>query len=270
MTARPEGLLRQILDRKREEVLALRKRYSLRTLEDAALGRGAARGFRKRIDEASPEAPALIAEFKRASPSKGQLASGAEPAERARSYAAGGAQAMSVLTDEGFFRGTLDDLERARDATEIPVLRKDFIVDPYQVFETRAAGADAMLLIVAALDRALLGELLAAAREVGLDTLVEVHQARELDLALERGSDLVGINNRDLTTFETKLDVTLTLAPEVPWHVPVVSESGIFTREDVLRVGESGVRGVLVGESLMRADDPVAQIRSLLGRGGLR
>ncbi|MBK7975757.1 MAG: indole-3-glycerol phosphate synthase TrpC [Deltaproteobacteria bacterium] len=269
MSARPEGILKRILDRKREEVTALRRRYSLRTLEDAALGQGAARGFLKRIEEADPTSPALIAEFKRASPSKGQLATGVEPAERARSYAAGGAQAMSVLTDADFFRGTMEDLERARDATEIPVLRKDFIIDPFQVFETRAAGADAMLLIVAALDRVQLGELLAAAREVGLDTLVEVHHARELDIALERGAELVGINNRDLTTFETSLDVTLRLAPEIPRTIPVVSESGIYTRDDVLRVGEAGVRGVLVGESLMRADDPVAQIRSLLGRGRL-
>ncbi len=269
MTAPIDGILKQILDVKREELVALKRRYSRRTLEDAALGRGATRGFRQRIGEADPTNPALIAEFKRASPSKGLLASGAEPADRARSYASGGAQAMSVLTDEEFFRGTLDDLGRARDAVDIPVLRKDFIIDPMQVFETRAAGADAVLLIVAALDRSQLDELLAAAREVGLDALIEVHQARELDVALERGGDLVGINNRDLRTFETSLDVTMTLAPEVPRHIPVVAESGIFTREDVLRVGDAGVRGVLVGESLMRADDPVGRIRALLGKGPL-
>ena len=259
------GILRTILERKREEVRALARDRTLRELEDEASNRGPARGFRARIAGASTSRPALIAELKRASPSKGPIAPDVVPEERAALYESAGAAAMSVLTDRDFFSGSLDDLRRARDACGLPVLRKDFVVDPLQVFEARAAGADAVLLIAAALERGPLGELLAAADEIGIDALVEVHDAGEVDRALERGARLVGINNRDLVTFETTLDVTRNLAPEIPATIPVVSESGIRGHEDVQAVGEAGCRAILVGEALMTAEDPEDLVRELAG-----
>ncbi|MEX1157742.1 MAG: indole-3-glycerol phosphate synthase TrpC [Thermomicrobiales bacterium] len=212
----------------------------------------------------------VIAEVKRASPSRGPIAPDIIATDVAREYIAGGAAAISVLTDERFFRGTLDDLAAvaglARSATvPTPVLRKDFVIDAYQIAEARAAGASAVLLIVAALERSLLVELHDMAREFGLDALVEVHDEAELEVALAIGATLIGVNNRDLRTFAVDLATTEQLAARVPPAVTLVGESGIRTRADVERLGRAGVHVVLVGETLMRAPDRATAIRELLG-----
>jgi indole-3-glycerol phosphate synthase len=199
---------------------------------------------------------AVIAEFKRRSPSAGQLREGADVAAIARAYERGGASAMSVLTEEPNFGGSLEDLGAAREACRLPLLRKDFVVDPYQLYEARLAGADAVLLIVAALDPAELETLGGRARALGLDALVEIHDAAELDVALAAGADLIGINNRDLRDFTVDVERTFALLAEVPAGVPVVSESGIKAPEQLTRLRDAGVGAVLVGESLMRAEDP--------------
>ena len=212
----------------------------------------------------------VIAEVKRSSPSKGPIAPDIIATDVAREYIAGGVAAISVLTDETFFRGTIEDLEavaalgRAA-APPTPVLRKDFVIDSYQIVEARAAGAAAVLLIVAALEAALLAELHEAAGEQGLDALVEVHDEAELDVALEIGATLIGINNRDLRSFSVDLATTERLAALIPEGVTLVGESGIRTRTDVERLGRAGVQAVLVGETLMRAPDRAAAVRELLG-----
>jgi indole-3-glycerol phosphate synthase len=210
----------------------------------------------------------VIAEVKRASPSRGPIAPGVDASEVARAYLAGGAAAISVLTDEPFFSGSLDDLRVVAalahaDARPRPVLRKDFVIDVFQIVEARAAGADAVLLIVAALPEGLLRELLAATREQDMQALVEVHDERELELALADGATLIGINNRDLRTFQVDLAVSERLAPLAPPGVTLVGESGIRTRDDVARLGRAGVHAVLVGESLMTAPDRAAAVREL-------
>ena len=200
--------------------------------------------------------PAVIAEIKKASPSKGVLRKGFDPASIARSYAQHGAACLSVLTDERFFQGRTEDLSAARNACELPVLRKDFTVDPYQVYESRALGADCILLIVAALDLPRMRELEAAARSLGMAVLVEAHDRAELDLALELATPLIGINNRDLRTFETRLETSLTLAPLVSAPRIAVTESGILAREHVERLQKGGVKAFLIGEAFMRAANP--------------
>ncbi len=205
----------------------------------------------------------VIAELKKASPSRGVLAADFDPEALARVYAAHGAAAISVLTDEKYFQGRLELLGLVRGVTDVPLLRKDFTIDEYQVWEARAAGADAILLIVAILDDPALGDFYAAAKGLGLGALVEVHTAAELDRALAVGARAIGINNRDLGTFETSLDTTLALLPSIPPGPIVVSESGFFTGEDVRRVVDAGVHAVLVGESLVRAADPGAKLREL-------
>jgi indole-3-glycerol phosphate synthase len=211
---------------------------------------------------------AVIAEVKRASPSKGAIAPDIVAADVAREYIAGGASAISVLTDRTFFRGSIEDLEAVAAlgrASVTPVLRKDFVIDAYQIAEARAAGAAAVLLIVAALELARLAELHDAAREYGLDALVEVHDEAELEIALGIGATLVGVNNRDLRSFNVDLATTERLAAAVPDEVTLVGESGIRTRDDVERLRQAGVHAVLVGETLMRAPDRSAAIRELLG-----
>ena len=208
---------------------------------------------------------AIIAEVKKASPSKGLIRPDFHPVDIARAYQESGAAASSVLTDEKYFQGSLDYLKEIRAAVDMPLLRKDFIVDPYQIFEARAAGADAVLLIVAALSPAELKELKCVAEGLGMSALVEVHTAEELDTALSVDARMVGINNRNLQTFETTLDTTLRLAAKVPAGLTLVSESGIFTREDVLKVKSAGVHAILVGESLMRQQNPGDGVRMLLG-----
>ncbi len=207
----------------------------------------------------------VLAEVKRASPSAGPIRPGADPAAIAAAYAAAGAAAISVLTDRRFFDGDLAFLARCRAAVPLPLLRKDFVVDPYQVAESRAAGADAILLIAAALAPAQLAELAAAARGHGLDVLVEVHGEDELPAALASGATLIGINHRDLKTMKMDLSLTPALAPRLPPGVVLVAESGIRTAEDVARLGAAGAHAVLVGEHLMRAPSPGAALRELLG-----
>lgn len=204
----------------------------------------------------------IIAEFKRRSPSKGMIREGANPSDVARAYQAGGAVAMSVLTEEDYFSGSLDDLREVKAAVELPVLRKDFIVDAYQVYESAAAGADAILLIVAALDDESLSQLRRLAEdELGLDVLVEVHTREEMKRAAACGAKLIGVNNRDLRTFEVSLETSLSLAREAPSGALLISESGLKHAADLQRLYAAGYRGFLIGETLMRADDPAAALR---------
>jgi indole-3-glycerol phosphate synthase len=212
------------------------------------------------------EGISLIAEMKRASPSRGPIRPGASVTEVVRAYEAAGAAACSVLTEGPHFQGSLDDLVEARAACNLPLLRKDFIVHPYQLLEARLAGADAALLIVAALGDGRLEELMHAAADLGLDCLVEVHDEEEVGAAIEAGAELLGINNRNLHTFEVDLGTTFRLLPDVPAGTVVVAESGISTRKDVQELEDAGVDAILVGESLMRAPDPGEAIRALLGR----
>ncbi len=208
----------------------------------------------------------IIAEVKRASPSKGLIAQRFHPVRIAREYQYGGASAISCLTDEPFFKGHLEYLAAIREAVDLPLLRKDFIIDEIQLEEARAFGADAVLLIVAALKPQRLLELIRAAKSLGLEALVEVHEDEELEIALTAGAEIIGINNRNLKTFEVNLETSLQLAQRVPKGVPVVAESGIQTREDIERLQEAGVRAALIGEVLMRSEDKVQTLEELLGQ----
>lgn len=253
-------ILEEILATKREEVAERKRRLLLRDLEEIATEmvsppldfRGA---LERRILSGQP---AVIAELKRASPSKGVLRERFDPRAIAKSYAERGAAALSVLTDHRYFQGAEAYLQLAKSASGLPALRKDFLIDPYQVVEARAIDADAVLLIVAALSDAQLSELTSLALSLGMAVLVEVHDERELSraLALSRPEILIGINNRDLHTFETTIETTLRLLPEIPPGYLVVTESGIQSREDVARLREAGVQAFLVGEAFMRAEDP--------------
>ena len=210
----------------------------------------------------------IIAEFKRRSPSKGAINAGADPQAVARQYEKGGAAAMSVLTEPDYFDGSLDDLRDVRKATELPLLRKDFIVDEYQVYESAAAPADALLLIVAALNDADLLSLRELAEDkLGMDALVEVHTADEMRRAIDCGATLIGVNNRNLATFEVSLDTSMELAAQAGSETILISESGIETAEDIRRLRAAGYRGFLIGETLMRAEDPAALIAELTGVG---
>lgn len=257
------NVLDEILAHKREEVAVLRRGATPRDLAERAESAPAPRGFRRALAEG--EAPRVVAEIKRRSPSRGEIRADFDPEALARAYTRGGAAALSVLTDERHFGGSLAVLESVRAATSLPLLRKDFLVDPVQVDEARAAGADAILLIVAALEAPDLGALHARARERSLDVLVEVHDEAELEVAIGLGADLVGINNRDLRTFETDLAVTERLAPRVPEGTVVVAESGIFEVEDWRRLARAGADAFLVGESLMRESDVGLALRKLRG-----
>lgn len=242
------GVLERIVASKRAEVAALGPRRSeLRRRAEAA---GPARSLGGAL--ASRGIVSVIAEYKRRSPSAGAIGNG-DPVEIARAYAAAGASAVSVLTDGPFFDGRLEDLERVRAAVDVPVLRKDFVLDEVQVWEARAAGADAVLLIVRILEPSLLVSLLELCRELSFSALVEVHNAAELERALRAGAGIIGVNNRDLDTFRTDLEVTVRLAREVPADRILVGESGITTPEAIDRLGEAGVDAVLVGETLMRS-----------------
>jgi indole-3-glycerol phosphate synthase len=259
-------ILQTILRRKAEEVAGRSARVSLRELSARCEGAPAPRGFAAAL-QAKVDAglPAVIAEVKKASPSKGVIRPDFRPGEIAASYERGGAACLSVLTDVDFFQGADAYLQEARAACALPVLRKDFIVDAYQVYEARVLGADCVLLIVAALGDAALAELSHLALELGMDVLVEVHDIDELERALQVGAPLVGINNRSLRTFEVSLDTTLGLKPAVPADRLLVTESGIATREDVARMRAAGVHAFLVGESFMRAPDPGAELARLFG-----
>lgn len=264
MAVNAATILHKILDRKREEVIARRKRDSVGSLEQRIAEQSPARGFARALQARVAAAePAVIAEVKKASPSKGVIRADFRPAQIAASYEAGGATCLSVLTDTDFFQGADAYLQQARAACDLPVLRKDFTVDPYQVIEARAIGADAILLIVAALDREQMHELAHTAAEVGVDVLVEVHDRAELERALELSTPLIGINNRDLHSFDTRLETTLELLPYLPADRMVVTESGIHTAEDVALMRNHQVYSFLVGEAFMRAPEPGDKLREM-------
>ena len=265
-TRRPDvpDVLERILKVKREEIARARTKRDLASLRSEAEAMPPCRGFeaamRSRMEAGKP---AVIAEVKRASPSKGLLRDPFDPAAIGRSYAEHGAACLSVLTDVEFFKGAPEFLGQAREASGLPALRKDFMIDPYQVYEARVWGADCILLIVSALGREQLIELESQALSLGMDVLVEVHDAVELEVALELRTPLVGVNNRNLRTFETSLDVTLSLLPRVPADRLLITESGVATRADVVRLMENGVKGFLVGEAFMRAENPGQALRNI-------
>jgi len=261
-------ILNKILAVKADEVAAAKKHRSLQSLRDEVEGdkelRANLRGFeaslRRKIEAGQA---GVIAEVKKASPSKGVLRADFRPAEIAQSYANAGAACLSVLTDVQFFQGSNAYLQQARAACGIPVLRKDFMVDMYQIYEARAMGADCILLIVSALDHGLMAEMEACAHELGMDVLIESHDGEELTAALNLKSRLIGINNRNLRTFDVTLDTTLDLLSRIPQERMVITESGIMTPADVQRMRENEVHAFLVGEAFMRAPDPGAELRKL-------
>ena len=258
--------LEEICATKRIEVDRRKQERSLGDLQRAAAAQDVPRGFRAALEAKQDSGFGLIAEIKRASPSKGLIREDFHPANHARDYEAGGAACLSVLTDVPYFQGHDDFLIAARQACELPVLRKDFMVDPWQVVEARALGADAILIIVAALDDLTMKEIEASALDLGMDVLVEVHDEAELERAgTHLRSRLIGVNNRDLRTFTTDLATTERLASRMPDGALVVGESGIVTTDDCRRLARSGVRSFLVGESLMRQSDLAGATRDLLG-----
>ena len=262
-------VLEKIIARKFEEVAERRARVSFAEVEALARTADAPRGFAAALQaRVARREPAVIAEVKKASPSKGVLREHFIPADIARSYAAGGAACLSVLTDIDFFQGADDYLREARAACSLPVIRKDFMVDPYQIVEARALAADCVLLIVSALDDGRMAELAATAKDVGLDVLVEVHDASELERALKvLDTPLVGINNRNLHTFEVSLDTTLDLLPQIPSDRLVITESGILNRADVELMEINEVHAFLVGEAFMRAEEPGVELQRLFFPG---
>lgn len=259
------SMLSEILATKRTEVARLKEQQPLATLQAKLKEAPPLRDFRGALSESS--SVGLIAEVKKASPSKGIIREDFDPFEIAKTYADNGATCLSVLTDEKYFQGKLSYLTKIREIVSIPLLRKEFIVDPWQLAESRLAGADAILLIVAALSPSDLRELLRLTREYGMAPLVEVHDREEMLEALDAGADLIGINNRDLHTFRTNISVTLKLVEEFPTSPErvIVSESGIFTNAEVVKLEKAGVKAVLVGEALMREADIGAKVRSLMG-----
>ena len=256
-------ILRDIIARKWEEIAERREQRSIADLESLASGQSAPRGFAAAMQMAASWKPAIIAEAKRASPSKGVIREDFDPAAIAASYEQGGATCLSVLTDVDFFQGADEYLVAARNACTLPVIRKDFLVDPYQVIESRALGADCVLLIAASLDDDQMAELNAVAVDLGMDVLVEVHDRAELERSLPLGSPLLGINNRDLHTFETRLETTWELLEHIPGDRLVVTESGIHARADVEAMRSRGVNAFLVGEAFMRAAEPGEKLREL-------
>ncbi len=263
-------VLTRIVADKRAEVARRKRLRPLGSLLAEAKSGPAPRGFAARLAARAATGPALIAEIKKASPSHGLIRAEFDPAALARAYAAGGAACLSVLTDTPYFQGEDNHVGAARASCDMPILRKDFTIDGYQVIEARAIGADCILLIVAALEDAVAAELAAAAREVGLDVLVEVHDEAELERALRLDADLIGINNRDLGTLAVDLATSERLAPLVPAERPVVAESGIKRHDDLVRLGAVGIHRFLVGESLMREADVAAATARLLGGGVAR
>lgn len=259
-------ILKRILARKAEEVDERLRRTGIDRLEKTIRDAEPARGFISAIEQhLSAGTPAVIAEIKKASPSRGILREDFDPARIAVSYERGGAACLSVLTDIDFFKGADAYLQQARAACGLPVLRKDFMIDPYQVYEARALGADCILLIVAALSDVMLQELLQLAHDLGMDALIEVHDEGEMERALALPARLIGVNNRDLRSFETHLEVTLGFIGQVPGDRILVTESGIHTRADVALMRDNGVHAFLVGEAFMRAAEPGEKLAELFG-----
>ena len=255
------NVLERILEVKRGEIAAAKERFPLATVEARAKAAPAVRDF---VAALRARRPAVIAEIKKASPSRGVLREDFDPAAIAKSYETGGAACISVLTDRQFFQGDVAHLAAARGACALPVLRKDFVIEPYQVFESRVFGADCILLIAACLTQPQMIELEGLAGSLGMAVLVEVHDAKELEAALTLRTPLIGVNNRNLKTFETRLDTTLELVPRIPPSRIVVTESGILAATDVARMRSAGVNTFLVGEAFMRSEDPGAALASLL------
>ncbi|MDF7774138.1 indole-3-glycerol phosphate synthase TrpC [Sphingomonas sp. AOB5] len=258
-------MLDKILDTKREEVAARKRATTVAQLGALALAQTPPRGFRAALDAKAATGYGLIAEVKKASPSKGLIRADFDPPAHARAYEAGGAACLSVLTDGPYFQGHEDYLIAARAAVSIPVIRKDFMVDPWQVIEARSIGADAILIIVAALEDGQMAEIEATAFELGMDVLVEVHDESELDRALALKSRLIGVNNRNLKDFTVSFDRTYELVGRAPEGCTFVAESGLTTRADLDAMAEHGVRCFLIGEALMRQGDVEAATRELIG-----
>jgi indole-3-glycerol phosphate synthase len=260
-------ILKEIIAKKAERVAEAKARVPLDRLRETASAVRCAAASHALFQSLSAESTInVIAEFKRRSPSKGSIRANADPAAIAMAYQQGGAVAMSVLTEEDHFSGSFGDFATVRQTTTMPLLRKDFIFDVYQVYETAAAGADALLLIVAALTDTQLSDLRSVTEdEFGLDALVEVHDSNELKRALAAGARLIGVNNRDLRSFAVSLETSMMLAREAPSDVLLISESGLHSHDDLLRLREAGYQGFLIGESLMRAADPAAALKTLIG-----
>ncbi len=258
------NVLSEIITKKRERVAAAKQAIPLAQMRSLAFEARRHAKPHRFLNALQPDGINIIAEFKRRSPSKGMIRAGADPTEIAQSYEAGGAVGISVLTEEDYFSGSLDDLRQVKTAVELPVLRKDFIFEEYQVYESAAADADALLLIVAALDDELLLSLRRLAEdELGIDALVEVHTSDEMKRAAACGANLIGVNNRDLRTFEVSLETSLSLARDAPNGAVLISESGLHSAHDLQRLHQAGYRGFLIGETLMRSDEPEEALRKL-------
>ena len=266
MSSDTPDILVKILNRKREEITERSAKVSIEQLRQQCQSADAVRGFIKSIEnKIANKQSAVIAEIKKASPSKGLLRENFIPAEIAKSYADHGAACLSVLTDKDYFQGDEEYLKQARAACTLPVIRKDFIIDPYQVYEARAIDADCILLIVAALDDETLQSLFDLAHELGMDVLMEVHDKDEMRRALKTGARLIGINNRNLRNFDTSLDTTLSMLDMVNDSHTLVTESGIHTKDDVQLMRDNNVNAFLVGEAFMRADSPGEKLAELFG-----
>ncbi len=257
--------LSRIIERKKEEIRAAEKSMPEASLRREAQNSGGRRPFLGALQKPGPRGRNIIAEMKRASPSKGKIRDNVEPGEVAQKYEAGGAAAISVLTDRDYFGAHPDDLSQVRAACRLPVLRKDFIISSYQVYQSAAMGADAILLIVRALDPEFLKDLLSLSSTLGLDALVETHDENEFEIAAKAGARLIGINNRDLSTFTTDIAVSIRISRNASPGQVLVAESGLNTRSDIERLLEAGIWNFLIGESLMRAQDPVMLLHDLHG-----